>query len=105
MIRAGRKDRKITIQRATEARDAIGGVTETWSDHLVLWAEVVPVSGKEALEYDRNVSSRTSRFIVHFLDDITREDRISYDGDSWNIRFLRELGRRRELEITAEVIE
>lgn len=105
MLRAGRKDRKIVIERLTIIQDAIGTPTETWATYKTVWAEYIPVSGRESLAFDHLTSSEIARFIIHYISSITIQDRISFDGKSWHVRYLRELGRNRELEISAEVIQ
>lgn len=100
-MRYGKFDRKVIIQRATEGQDEIGGVTQTWADHLTVWAQVIPVTGRESLEFEQLQSSATIRLFTHFVD-VTEKDRLSYEGAHWNIRYVREIGRQAGTEIVAE---
>lgn len=46
-MRAGELNHPGTIQRATETRDAVGGVTQSWVTHATGWFQILPLSGKE----------------------------------------------------------
>lgn len=104
----GRMDRQITIERKTETRDAVGYPVPSWSPLATVWAEVRPLSGREALRsgeaLGRVIGSETASFFIYHTDGLTIEDRINYDGKIWNIRYIREIGRRDGLEILAEVL-
>jgi len=102
MIRAGRLDRKITIERKTTTTDSIGGVVETWATWKTAWSEVVPVSGREALRFNRPTASRVSKFVIRYLSGLTEKDRIVHDSQNWDVIYIREIGRREGLEVIAE---
>lgn len=101
-MRPGRLDREITVERLTTTKDSIGGEVETWTTQFITFAEYIPVSGAEALKFEQLTASRIARFIIRYTSDITTKDRISFDSNTWDIRFLKEIGRREWLEITAE---
>ena len=103
----GKRDRRITLQRVTQTVEAgSGGVaTEAWASvYANVWACVVPVAGREVLSANRVLAGRSARFYVPFLPGITTKDRISYDGASWNISSIAEIGRRDGMEILAEAV-
>lgn len=102
MLRSGRRDRKIIIERYTTSETVIGAPDETWATHRTEWAEFIPVSGKEVLSLSRQVSGEIARFIILYTSNITTKDRINFKGKYWDIVALRELGRSEGLEITAE---
>lgn len=47
MRQAGKLKQRVTIQRATEALDALGSATKTWSDLGDRWAQVFAKAGQE----------------------------------------------------------
>lgn len=104
-MRAGRRDRYITFQRKTEAKDEIGHPVPIWASLRNEFAEVVPVRGGEALQFEREVTGRMSKFVVPWFSGLTAEDRIVYDGANWDIVFISEIGRREGLEIHAELLK
>ena len=105
MRRAGRRDRLITIQTDSGSSvDAIGNPVESWGTHTQPWAEYIPVSGREVFESGREVIRESARFIIDYDSSITANGyRISYNSKTWDIVYIRELGREEALEILAEV--
>ena len=104
-MRGGYLQREIVIQRKTTTTDAIGHPVPTWKKHLALRAGVTAASGNEVLRAGREVTSETKMFTIRYQTGITAKDRIKYDTKFWDILYIRELGRRRGLEILAELIE
>lgn len=100
-MRAGRMDRRITIERMTTSADSMGFPSPTWSTHKTIWAEVVWMGGKEMLQTSREVTKETALFRVWYVD-VTTHDRINYDSKTWDILTIKEIGRKEGLEITAE---
>ncbi|MYZ46458.1 head-tail adaptor protein [Propylenella binzhouense] len=92
MIRAGKLDRLVIIERATVAIDGYGREASTWTTIATLRAEIV--DGATADDGESRTTFRT-RFAS-----IVPTDRLIYAGEARNIVEVRELGRRRGLEIT-----
>jgi len=98
-LRAGRLDREITVERVETSVDDAGSPQETWSTHLELRAELL--DGGEA-EVERAWGASTEVELVlrtRYVDDVTLADRIVYEDRPYEIVRIRELGRRRGLEI------
>lgn len=103
-LQAGALDRRITIQSKTVAPDEFGEPIETWSDLAALWAEVVPLGGREAFEARQVGAEQRTRFRIRHRTDVLREMRLLYDGDVYDIEAAEEdrrFGRREALLITA----
>lgn len=112
---AGQLDRRITIQRYTATQDAFGGDTKTWVNLTTnsqeggpekFAAKYTPVSDAERLSASQINATQMSRFVVRsstVTRGVTPEDRVSFDGDFWDIHGIKETkeGRKRFLEITA----
>jgi len=101
---SGRKDRVIELYHRDSGVDANGSPVTTFTKFLTTFAEVIWTSGSEALKFAQPVSQVSARFIIHFRSDILESDKIVFESKDWNVRAIKELGRRRELEIFAEVI-
>lgn len=97
------KARKITIQRATSTKNAIGEVVKTWTDLFTTWAEYTPATGTEVFRSDKEVAVKTAKFLMRFDSRITQSDRISFDSDYYEILYIREMNRREYYEVLAEV--
>jgi len=105
MLRAGLLDRSVEIQVAAESAGTAGEVSRVWSMVTKVWAQVIPMPGREVFRSDRDVAVRTARFIMRYVDGITAKHRLVYAGDYWNVLSVGEIGRKEGLEILAEVVE
>lgn len=104
MLRAGRRDRKIIIERNSEGvADELGRPQPDWVTQHECWAEVNPISGVELLRMGKEVASKVNRFVILYVTGLLETDRISYESEYWDIMSFRELGRREGIEITAQV--
>ena len=101
-IEAGTLDRRITIQQATEERDADGQIVQTWTDWARPWAHVSPIGWRELLQAEAVEADRTTQFTIHWRPGVTRAMRIVFDGEPYAIRSIVETGYRQGLEVTAQ---
>jgi SPP1 family predicted phage head-tail adaptor len=117
LMRYGRLDRKIRIQRATVTVDDAGGAVETWSDLVASrWASVDPVSGDERFSVPEIGAKQQTEFQIRWSSNvagITPKDRIVYpvpasgspetilDASIFDIAAVHEIGRREGLRIVA----
>ena len=96
-------DRVLTIQRLTaSAPDDAGVPVETWTDLVTLRA--VKLQGAAAdTEHDEIALTDTRvKLQSWYYDGLTLEDRATYEGGTYQIKYLSEIGRRRGLEIHVE---
>lgn len=100
-MRAGKLDRIIVVQRFSNAVDDYGQPTMTWSDVASLRAQLVQASTEEFIRGAGAIDETVIVFRTHYLDGVTDADRVSYAGDFFNIKELKEIGRRKGLEIRA----
>lgn len=104
MYDPGQLDQLIDIQRETLLDDGMGGQIVTYETIATdVWAHVRPVSGRELERYERVQVIQMVRFVVRFRNDIKHDDRIIWQGDVFNIRYIPPAtGRESFLEIDAE---
>lgn len=98
-MRAGKLDREITIQRSTRVRDDSGNSVYTWSDIATLRAQIVQASTEEFIRGWGASDETVIIFRVRWLDGIQLSDRILLDGRIHNLKEIKEIGRRRGLEL------
>lgn len=99
-----RADRRVQFTRATMSQGPFGQV-ETWANH----GQPVPAEKRDVSDAERMRASEvqahiTTRFQVRwsgFTAGITPKDRLICEGRTYEISGIKELGRRRMLEITA----
>lgn len=104
MDASGRLDRRITISRATESRDASNNVVSTWSDLTTVWASRQDIRDSERIAAQEVGAEITTRFQIRWssvVSGVTPKDRISFAGRVYDIVAVKETARRAWLEITA----
>jgi SPP1 family predicted phage head-tail adaptor len=101
-MRAGKLDRRITIQRLTDTgRDAVNAPIVTWEPIATVWGQKRPMRGDERFSAHQVAGSAVTTFVIRYRPDVTVNDRIMCEGLTYDIRDIRELGRREALEIDA----
>lgn len=100
-VRAGRLDRRITIQTFTESQNSVGEPIKTWSNLATVWAAKLDVTGREAFTGVERYAEVDTKFKIRWRDDLSVEMRISYDGRYYDIVHIAEIGRQEALEIMA----
>lgn len=101
---SGDYDRRITIRRA--AKSNVGGApVTTWSDLAVdVPASATPISDGERARAGQTMAQNSMRFRFWWapeLADVNGKDQVVYDGETFDIGHVKEIGRRKEIEITA----
>ena len=100
-MRAGKLDRRITIQRSTTVNNAFNEPVKAWSDLATVGAQQRPNRGAERFTAKEIAGQSVMTFHIRYRADLTVGDRIVYEGRIWNIVDLREIGRRVVTEIDA----
>ena len=102
---SGKRDRLIAFSVNQGSADDFGGAIEGWQDVAQKeWAEKRDVSDGERWSAGEVAAQVTTRFVVLSNTNtraITPKDRITLDGVTYEIFGIKEIGRRRRLEITA----
>jgi SPP1 family predicted phage head-tail adaptor len=93
----GKFDRLITLQRATVTTDDYGGETPTWADVEQAWARIRFGLASEQRQAAQQGGTQAATFEVvptAALLAVTLKDRISFDGDAWDISEVAPLDRQ-----------
>lgn len=105
MIRAGELDRLVTIKRPQAGQpNAINEVIDGWTDVGPLWAKKTPVNDTERARASEQGAVVTDRFLIRWSSDVAALDPrwlLTFDGRTYDISGVKEIGRREGLEITA----
>jgi len=99
MIKAGKLDRQITIEREAETVAASGAVSKTWATVATVRAELVQRSADEYLAGFGEADAGGAVFRVRYLAGINTADRVTFDGVTYDIDEIAEQGRKRALEL------
>lgn len=103
-MQAGKLDRRIRLERATESRDAFNNAIKDWSTLATVWASKQDVRDSERLAAQEVGAEITTRFQIRWsseVADISPLDRLVYEGKTYDIAAVKEIGRREGLEVTA----
>lgn len=99
----GQLDKQITIERATKTPDDMSGNVTTWSTLDTVFAKVLTRTGRESEQGGQVEADATYVFVIRYRSDLKMADRIVFNGQAYNIRFIPdEGGRPTYLEITAQ---
>lgn len=102
---AGKRNRRIVIERATVATDpGSGEEIKTWGTLATVWAEMMPLSDSERVKAAEVSAEITTRFRILWtttVSTVNPKDRLTFDGKTWDIWGTKEIGFRQGIEITA----
>lgn len=99
MIKAGKLDRQITIERQTETIAPSGAVSKAWTVIATIRAEVLQIGAQEALTSFGAADGGKAVFRIRYLPGITTADRVVCGGVIFDLDTITEIGRRRGLEL------
>lgn len=98
-MRAGALDRVIEIQRSSESVNNLGQVVAVWSAIATMRAQKIEASTAEFMRAFGASTETAIVFRTRFLDGVTLADRVSYEGSALNLVEVKEIGRRKGLEL------
>jgi SPP1 family predicted phage head-tail adaptor len=98
MIDPGRLRERITIQQATEKRNAIGETVQSWATFTERWASVEGLSSREVLNQGQQQTEISHRVRLRYVDGMKGTMRILWRGRVLEINSLLEHGNRSEHE-------
>lgn len=65
-MRAGSLRHRLTLEEATEAHNSRGEPIHTWGEVANVWAEIVPLSGREGFAAAQMYASATHRIRIRY---------------------------------------
>lgn len=77
MLSAGKLRHRLTLQKPANVQDQrTGDMTPTWADVRKVWAEVVPISGREFVAAASEQSKVSARITVRAAPDYSEDMRL-----------------------------
>jgi head-tail adaptor len=99
-MRAGKLDRSIVIERGTHVVDEFGTPVYSWTPLAApMRAQVVEASTTEYIRNYGASSENVTVFRTRWLDGVTLADRVVAGGTVFDLQDMKEIGRRRGLEL------
>ncbi|MDW9841137.1 phage head closure protein [Sinorhizobium meliloti WSM1022] len=100
-MRAGKLDRTITLERLTETLNENRTPVPAWSTIATVRTEILQQSTNEFLTGYGEAQAGTIIFRIRYLPGITTAARVTYAGTVYDLQEIKEIGRRRGLELRA----
>lgn len=94
--RLGALRHRVTIEEPVRTADEAGGAEVTWAYVASVWAEIQPKTGREVFESDQLGGRVTHDVRMRFREGVTPKMRIFHSGRLFDIRFVADVGERRE---------
>ncbi len=87
-MKAGALRHKVIIEKPTEVTNSIGEIITTWSTFATVWAEILPLSGKEYWSSKQVNSEVTGKIRIRYKSGITPKMRVKYGTRIFNIEAI-----------------
>ena len=84
-MRAGRLNKRVTIQSPATGQDATGEPTTGWTDVATVWASIVDVSGREYVAAGGLQNSAQTKITIRYRAGIVPSMRVVHGADTFNI--------------------
>ena len=101
-MRAGNLDRIVTIERRTTGLDLYGTVMDTWALVANMRAQKLENATDDREGARGDTTDTVITFRMRWLDGVTLENRVTYQGQPFKITRIKEIGRHVGLDITCE---
>lgn len=98
-MRAGSLDRLIEIQRRTTGLDLYGTPLETWSTYATLRAQLLKNATDDREGERGHTTDAVLTFRTYYFASLSLNDRLLYQGESYNVTGIIEIGRRVGMDV------
>jgi SPP1 family predicted phage head-tail adaptor len=101
MISIGKRDRKIQVLMPAVTRGQSGDVITAYVPRFTrpLYAGVAGATGRERMAAGQNVAAWELKVTILYNANISRNDKVEYNGERYDIVGMAEVGRREGLEL------
>jgi len=103
---AGDLRERVTIQRVSSTRDAIGGLIETWSNLMTVYAKVAPMNAGEQYRRQQIQAKADWKVTVRYANSIAPADRLVWRDRTFQIKGITNPDmHRRFLDLACEELQ
>lgn len=82
---AGSLSTRVSLQRKTSGKDALGQPIDTWTEYAKVWGNVLQLSGRETVSSGTTVGTVQASIRIRYRTDVTNGDRAIAQGVVFNI--------------------
>jgi SPP1 family predicted phage head-tail adaptor len=101
-MRAGNLDRIVLIEQATTNVSDAGTPKKSWTTFATMRAQLLQFDTNDREASRGSATEQSVTFRMRWLDGVTLDHRVNYDGQAFTIKTIRELGRRAGLDLICE---
>ena len=98
-MRSGKLDRTVTIDRFTETVNEYGQTIQDWVTVATVRAQLIQSNTEEFMRGWGESAEAAIVFRIRHMDGLTLADRVTYDGKAYDLKEVKELGRRKGLDL------
>ena len=101
-MKIAKMDRRITLERVTNGRDAVGGVSESWATLTTVWAERRNLKGRELMEAAQKSAEAEVLFVVRYstvLGTVSAADRVKMGTEYFDVVSVTEVPGGRPVKV------
>ena len=98
-------NRSIAIQaRTLSAPNQLGEQIPSFTTFATVWGEKTELSGSQQLVAQQTTVQKITRFRIYWRPDVNTTCRLVVDGETYDVTYIAELGRRKGLLLTAKAL-
>jgi SPP1 family predicted phage head-tail adaptor len=101
-MRAGNLDRVIELQSRSTGLDLYGTPIDVWTTFATMRAQLLANATDDREGARGKTTDAVLTFRTRWLDGVTLENRVVYQGNQFTISQVKEIGRRVGLDLTCE---
>jgi len=102
-MRAGKLDRRVSLQTATDSQDAYGQAISTWATTYTVWADVFPMPYTEQVEGDRKTEQTLFKVRIRYQSGVIPTMRLVYNSQYYDIISINEGNRQEYLDLIVQL--
>ena len=95
----GALDRRITLKTLSYTQDAYGEPDASVASSETVWGQIKWERGKEDTEGFMESNNPKFTIVIRYKASVDEDTIVSYDGDDYDITYIKETGRRRYLHL------
>ena len=96
-MNSGRFRHRLTIQKKSEAPEAIGGTVETWTTDFTRWGHIRPLSSREVFEADQLQTRQSHMVTLRYASTVSTQHRIVTQSRIFHIMSVKNPDERRRV--------
>lgn len=98
----GKLNQRVTLQQRAAGEDAMGQANGAWQDVATVWAQVMPLRGREFFAAAQTQQELSIKVTMRYRAGVTPSMALLWQGQRYDITGVIQLGGRREwLEVMA----